>query len=133
MTNGAHPSQRYALAKRLLACFVLCVIALSGAFVAASSVFAASAPNILTYQGRLLNSNGVPLTDASASMIFELYSAVTGGSFVWSNSSASCATATARTVTLSDGLFTENLGDTGASTPYAAIGDSIFSDNATLF
>ncbi|TAL50496.1 hypothetical protein EPN81_02655, partial [Patescibacteria group bacterium] len=92
---------------------------------------AASAPNIITYQGRVLNANGVPVSDGSLSMIFELYTASTGGTCVWSNSSATCATATARSVTLTTGLFTENLGDTVAS--YAAIGDSIFGDNAALY
>ncbi|MBI4435249.1 hypothetical protein HY630_01115, partial [Candidatus Uhrbacteria bacterium] len=94
---------------------------------------AASAPNIITYQGRVLNANGVPVSDSSLSMIFELYTASSGGSCVWSNSSASCATATARSVSLTTGLFTENLGDTSLGTPYAAIGDSIFGDNATLY
>ncbi len=92
---------------------------------------AASAPNIVTYQGRVLNANGVPVSDSSLSMSFALYTAVTGGSCVWSNSSASCATVSTRSVTLTTGLFTENLGDTSNS--YAAIGDSIFGDNATLY
>jgi hypothetical protein len=92
---------------------------------------AASAPNIFTYQGRVLNANGVPVTDASLSMIFELYTASSGGSCVWSNSSTTCASATARSVTLTTGLFTENLGDTSNS--YAAIADSIFGDNSTLY
>lgn len=92
---------------------------------------AASAPNIVTYQGRVLNANGVPVSNSSLSMSFALYTAVSGGTCVWSNSSASCASVTARTVTLTTGLFTENLGDTGNS--YAAIGDSIFGDNATLY
>ncbi|MEK7665725.1 MAG: hypothetical protein AAB337_02500, partial [Patescibacteria group bacterium] len=93
--------------------------------------FAASAPNIISYQGRVLNSASVPLTASSASMIFRLYTASSGGTCLWSNSSASCATATAMTVTLTDGLFSVNLGDTSAS--FAAMGDSIFADNATVY
>lgn len=96
-------------------------------------VFAAAPTNIISYQGRLLNSNRAPVSDASASILFELYTLSSGGSCVWSNSSATCASATARTVTLTDGLFSENLGDTGAGVPYAAIGDAIFGDNTTLF
>ncbi len=92
---------------------------------------AASAPNIITYQGRILNSNGVPVSDASLAIVFALYDASTDGTCVWSNSSASCATTTTIAVSLTSGLFTENLGDTDDS--YAAIGDSIFSDNATLY
>jgi len=96
-----------------------------------SVVQAASAPNVVSYQGRLLNSNSVPVSAATASMIFELYDASSGGTCLWSNSSSSCATATARTVTLTDGLFSENLGDTGAS--YAAILDSTFASNGTVY
>ncbi len=92
---------------------------------------AASAPNIISYQGRVLNANGIPVTDTSVNMIYQLYTASSGGTCVWSNSSASCATATARSVTLTDGLFSEPLGDTTAS--YAAISDAIFGDNATLY
>lgn len=97
------------------------------------SVHAVAPTNLLSYQGRLLNSNRVPVSDASASVLFELYTASSGGTCVWSNSSATCASATARTVTLTDGLFSENLGDTADAVPYAAIGDTIFGDNATLY
>ncbi|MBT4856588.1 hypothetical protein HON52_00150 [Candidatus Uhrbacteria bacterium] len=99
---------------------------------------AVSPPNTVSYQGRVLDSNGVPVTDATASMKFEIYSAVTGGTCLWSNSSATCdsdtpASTTARTVTLTDGLFTARMGDTGDASPWAAIGDSIFADNASTF
>ncbi|RMD50674.1 hypothetical protein D6827_03590, partial [Candidatus Parcubacteria bacterium] len=101
-------------------------------------VGAASAPNIITYQGRILNANGVPVSDSSVSMKFEFYDAATGGTCLWSNSSSDCdsntpASTTARTVTLNDGLFTEYLGDTTDSTPYAAIPDSLFADNASVY
>jgi len=66
-------------------------------------------------------------------MIFEFYDAAVAGTCVWSNSSATCATAVARTVTLTDGLFSENLGDTLDGTPYAAIADSVFGNNAGLY
>jgi len=101
--------------------------------VSTMGVFAASPPNLITYQGRLLDSNGTPVTDASLSISFELYDDPTAGSCVWSNSSATCATAVAQTVTLTDGLFSENLGDTAASPAYAAIGDDIFADNSALY
>ena len=119
------------IARLSLAC--ICFLQLGQALVLPQIAQAASAPNIVTYQGRLLNANGIPVATSSASMIFEFYTASSGGTCVWSNSSATCASATARTVTLTDGLFSENLGDTGASTPYAAIGDTIFADNAALY
>ncbi len=97
---------------------------------------AAAPPNILTYQGRVLNSNGVPVSDTSLSMKFMLYDALTGGTCVWSNDSADCHTNTpasvvAKSITLTSGLYTENLGDTGDS--YAAIADSVFGDNTSMF
>lgn len=94
---------------------------------------AVSPTNIISYQGRVLNSNGVPVSSSSASMSFSFYTAVTGGSCLWSNSSATCATATARTVTLTSGLFSENLGDTSLASPYAAIADSVFANNASVY
>jgi|GEM_PF-2303833 len=117
------------LAKVLLAC--ICVIQgfQSGLLVPVAS--AASAPNIIGYQGRVLNANGIPVTDATINMVFELYTDVAAGSCVWSNSSVTCASATPRSVTLTDGLFSEALGDTGSA--YAAIGDSIFGDNTALY
>lgn len=118
---------------RILSAFLL-FFQVVGSVLFVSSVFAAASPsNILSYQGRLLNSNRVPVSDTSATVIFELYTASSGGSCVWSNSSASCATATGRTVTLTDGLFSENLGDTAASPAYAAIADTVFGDNASIY
>lgn len=125
--------------RRFLASSMLAILLFSGLFgFTLSQVNAASAPNILNYQGRLLNANGVPISAASASMTFALYTVLATGSpgdaeCVWTNSSSSGFSATTRTVTLTDGLFSENLGDTAAGTPYAAITDSIFSNNANLY
>ncbi len=127
--------RRTAVLFRVLASMMLASFVLYGAFFTLlSRASAAVAPsNIFTYEGRLLNSNGVPVADATASITFALYSALTGGTCGWSNSSATCASTTARTVTLTDGLFSENLGDTGAATPYAAISDAMFGDDASVF
>lgn len=92
---------------------------------------AASAPNIIGYQGRVLNANGVPFSDPSITMIFRLYDASSGGTCLWSNSSATCASATGMSVSLIDGLFAVELGDTADG--FAAISDSLFADNATVY
>ncbi len=92
---------------------------------------AASAPNIISYQGRLLDSNSNPVGDSSLNMEFRLYTALTGGTCLWSNDSADCSSTATQAVTLTTGLFSENLGDTGAS--YPAIADTVFADNATVF
>lgn len=112
---------------------VVVLSGISGGFYALKRVQAASAPNIIAYQGRVLNANNVPVADTSASMIFELYDAVSAGTCRWSNSSSTCASATARTVTLTAGLFSEYLGDTAASTPYPDIPDTLFSDYGDLY
>jgi hypothetical protein len=92
---------------------------------------AASAPNVISYQGRLLNANGVPVAATSANVIFELYDASAAGTCLWSNSSSTCLSASARSVDLTGGLFSENLGDTGDA--YAAIPDSVFANNGTVY
>ncbi|MCX6714331.1 MAG: hypothetical protein NTX72_00775, partial [Candidatus Uhrbacteria bacterium] len=92
---------------------------------------AVAPPNIVSYQGRLLNASGVPVTDGSLSIKFKLYDAPTAGTCLWTNSSSTCASSTARSVTLSSGLFSENLGDTGAS--YAPILPTVFSDNDAVY
>lgn len=48
----------------------------------ASSVAQAQAPTTMVYQGRLLNSSGVPIT-ASTSVTFRIYAAASGGSALW--------------------------------------------------
>jgi hypothetical protein len=123
---------RTSLHKRIAPIIIASMLLMIFGFVAQ----AAAPSNFVTYQGRLLNSNGVPVSDASLSMKFFLYSALTGGTCLWSNSSADCdsntpASTTARTVTLTTGLFTQNLGDTGDS--FAAIGDTVFGDNTSVF
>lgn len=111
---------------------LLLVMGMAGA----TAAQAVAPPNIITYQGRVLNTNGVPVSNTSLSMKFFLYTAVTGGTCLWSNSSADCnsnvpASTTARSVSLTTGLFTQNLGDTGDS--FAAIGSTIFGDNAAVY
>src|SRR3989338_2584153 len=117
--------------KKLLAILVILTVVLMLFVQGLLPAFAVSAPNIISYQGRILTTAGAPVTASSASIIFRLYSASSGVPCLWSNCSASCATATAMTVTLTDGLFSVNLGDTSAS--FAAIGDSIFVVNATVY
>ncbi len=122
-----HVLRHNQIAKILIASLMLMMVGVANA---------AAPPNIVAYQGRVLNTNSVPVSDTSLSMKFFLYDAVTGGTCVWSNDSATCysntpASVVARSVTLTSGLFTENLGDTGSS--YAAIADSVFGDNTSMF
>jgi 6-phosphogluconolactonase (cycloisomerase 2 family) len=111
-----------------LAVVVLCAVFTLGLWM---TVFAAQPSNQLTYQGRLLNSNGVPVSTSSANMQFRLYNAQSGGTCLWSNDDSGCATNADKSTPLTDGLFTVNLGNTGDG--FAAIPDTVFADNTDVF
>ena len=102
-------------------------------FLLVDQLLAAAPPNIIQYQGRILNTAGSPITDTTASISFQLYSALTGGTCLWSNSSSTCATTTAETVTLTEGLISRELGNTDVSVGHAAILNSVFADNTTVY
>src|SRR3989344_5226342 len=61
----------------------------------------ATANDKIHYQGKLLDSGGSPVTDASHTMRFRLYTVSTGGSAFWDET---------QTVTTAGGLFTALLG-----------------------
>lgn len=126
-------NQLTAHSRARLAAFGVVVVLVSIVGYSAGIARAVAPPTIFSYQGRILDDVGVPIADATASMVFRIFDGPDTGTdtCLWSNSSASCASATAMTITLSDGLFSENLGDTSVS--YAAINESVFADNATLY
>lgn len=72
--------------------------------VAAILVGAAGAdiPKVISYQGRVTDAAGVPVADATYTMQFRLYDAVTGGTQVWESGDVS--------VTTGDGVFSVLLG-----------------------
>ncbi len=123
-----------ALAKRFFASFVFACVLVGTGYAGLVRVQAAAVPpRIIMYQGRLLNSNGVPVSDATATISFALYTAASGGTCLWSNSSSSCASVVARTVALTSGLFSEALGDASAAPAYATIPATVFSNNGSVF
>ena len=81
----------------------------------------AASTGTIAYQGRLANSAGAPIT-ATLSMSFRLYSAVTGGTPLWSEQWSG-----SNGVKVSDGLFNVML---GSLTP---IPQSVITGNANLF
>ncbi len=92
------------------------VIALSCAIFAFSGqkTTAASALNRqVNYQGKLLTSSGVSVTDGSYSIQFSIYDAASGGNRLWT-AAGTTSTPSAVSVTVSGGLFTVQLGDTDA-------------------
>ena len=118
------------IAKRCLATFVLLAVSIGVSVFSLGDAWAATPPRIIMYQGRLLNSNGVPVSDTTASVSFALFDAASAGTCLWSNNSTTCASTVARTVTLTAGLFSEPLGDTTAT--YAAIPITVF-QSATVY
>ncbi|MCG2687901.1 hypothetical protein L6260_03810 [Candidatus Parcubacteria bacterium] len=105
---------------------VLFIIFSSSTFYNANVFAADTPPRMISYQGRILNANGVPISDATIDIVFEFYDALAAGTCLWSNSASDCSTATAKTVTFTDGLFTQKLGDISDS--FAAIPTTIFDD-----
>ena len=68
----------------------------------------AEIPQLITYQGKVTDSGGIPVADGDYSMTFTIYDAETSGTSLWSSGSI--------TVTVSGGVFSVLLGDTGQPT-----------------
>ncbi|MEI6511462.1 MAG: hypothetical protein WCO25_05510, partial [Candidatus Uhrbacteria bacterium] len=95
------------------------------------TAYAAAPVNAISYQGRLLDSSGNPVSDANVNMQFSFHTLVAGGACLWSNDDSACGSTADMVVPLTDGLFSVNLGDTGSG--FAAIPDSVFADNSAVF
>jgi hypothetical protein len=63
----------------------------------------AAITDYISFQGKLTNSDGTNVTNNSYSIVFSIYSVASGGSAVWTET---------KSVTVTDGLFQTNLGDT---------------------
>ena len=68
----------------------------------------------VTYQAKLLDPTGTPVADNTYAAKFSLYDAPEGGSRIWT-ASGTLVTPTAISVTVVNGLFTVNLGDTSST------------------
>ncbi|MDO8625860.1 MAG: hypothetical protein Q7K39_00145 [Candidatus Magasanikbacteria bacterium] len=88
---------------------------------------AATAPALITYQGKMLNSSNFAITTTVA-MKFVLYSASSGGTALYTASGTLPTTSTIN-VTPTNGLFSINLGDTGTN----SLDSSIFQNNQTIY
>lgn len=66
----------------------------------------------ISYQGKLTDDNYRPVADGSYNIIFVLWDASSGGSCVWT-ARGTCGTPTARSVSVTNGIFSILLGDTG--------------------
>ncbi|MCX6779883.1 MAG: hypothetical protein NT034_01745, partial [Candidatus Magasanikbacteria bacterium] len=95
-------------------------------FFSKNLVRAADAPNIVTYQGKLLV-NGSAATTTQA-MKFVLYDALSAGTALYTASGTLPTTSTIN-VSVSNGVFTVNFGDTGTN----SLSPTIFRDNANVY
>lgn len=69
----------------------------------------------ISYQGKLLDSTGIPVANGTYQMKFSLYAASSGGTALWNASGTTLAVSTAIPVTVQSGLFSVLLGDTSAA------------------
>lgn len=86
-----------ACARPVLAAFCAMIIAL------ASAPAATDVPQVLSYQGKLTDSSGLPVADGIHTLTFAVYSAETRGSLLWIENG--------RKVQVSGGLFSVLLGE----------------------
>ena len=89
-------------------------------------VQAASAPTIITYQGKLLVNGSVATT--TQSMKFVIYDSSSGGTALYTASGTLPTTSTI-SVSVSSGFFTVNLGDTGTN----SLDPTIFKNNSAVY
>ncbi|KKR99892.1 MAG: hypothetical protein UU49_C0002G0006 [Candidatus Magasanikbacteria bacterium GW2011_GWC2_41_17] len=81
----------------------------------------------VTFQGKLTNSSGNSVSNGTYYLKLTIYDAASGGSCQYTASST-CASVTSTPVTVTNGIFSINLGDTSAS--LAAISPTLFNSSA---
>ena len=109
--------------KKWMQGFLITLIGLALLIVIAPATGHAAIPQKINYQGYLTDPQGTVI-DATVSMVFSIYSQASGGTALWTET---------QTVTVTDGVFSTNLGYTNPitlpfDTPYY-LGVTIGSDN----
>ena len=107
-----------------MASFVLACFAFSAPAHAVQSI-----PYKMNFQGRLTNTSGVTLS-GNYDMQLKLYTAATGGSFVWGETRTA---ANGNAVTVTSGLFSVLIGEDTAVTGTAASLQAALAANQTLY
>jgi hypothetical protein len=72
----------------------------------------AAPDNELTYHGKLTDTSNVAVTDGNYDFTLVIYDAPTGGNCLWS-ARGNCTTPTAKSLTLTNGIFSTTLGESG--------------------
>ncbi|MDO8521304.1 MAG: hypothetical protein Q7S52_04265, partial [bacterium] len=115
-------------AKKFVSALLMCVMLLP--FWPPSIAFAAGAPSIVSYQGRLADASGNLLGGTGTTFYFKFSiwdnGTVGAGSRLWPRAESATTTAVVR-----DGVFNVNIGDTANGYPEAL--DYDFSTNANIF
>ncbi len=101
------------------------ILCLSAAL--ATHVLAAAAPEVVTYQGRLLSAAGSPISSAQ-NMVFLIYDASSNGNLLYT-AAGTTGSPGSISVTPSNGLFTVDLGGAGTN----ALDPTLFRDNTTMY
>jgi len=104
--------------------FVVACFAFSAPAHAAQTV-----PYKMNFQGRLTNASGITLT-GTHEMQFNLYTAVTGGTYVWGETRT---TANGNAVTVTSGLFSVLIGEGTAVAGSSATLQAAITANSTLY
>lgn len=94
---------------RRVFCFVIALLCAVSCVVAPVRTSAAASP-VISYQGKLLDSTGAPVSDGSYSVKFTIYDAASAGNALWT-AGGNTANPAAVSVTVTNGLFSVLLGD----------------------
>lgn len=90
-------------------CVVVALLCAVSGLVVPARTRAAASP-VISYQGKLLDSTGAPVSDGSYSVKFTIYDAASAGSALWT-AGGNTANPAAVSVTVTNGLFSVLLGD----------------------
>ncbi len=83
-------------------------------------VLAQAVPNVMSYQGKLNDKNGVPVS-GSVTMTFTIYDALTGGNALWTETWTG-----ANSVNVSNGIFNVQLGTITSLSPGLFSNDNLY-------
>lgn len=113
---------------------LLLFFVMAGWFCSFSSAQAANGINRqISYQGKLLDTTGVPVTNGTYQMKFALYAAASGGTPLWVASGTSVGAPTAIPVTVQSGLFSILLGDSSEAGGWQNTLDGVDWNSTTIY
>ncbi|MEK7181972.1 MAG: hypothetical protein AAB708_02510, partial [Patescibacteria group bacterium] len=85
--------------------FLCALLIAGGAFSVSTAIAATGINHQINFQGKVVNNDGTNVTDGSYSFTFRLYDVSSAGTHIWTET---------KSITVTDGIFQTNLGDTTA-------------------